>query len=47
MFSFADREGIPIIGSNTQKGLERTISPHSSLALTLTEWTLYRDFIKS
>jgi hypothetical protein len=44
MFSFADREGIPINGSNTQKGLERTISPHSSLALTLTEWTLYRDF---
>lgn len=46
-FAFADREGIPLNETNTRKGVMRTIAPHSSIVLCLTEWTNERDFNES
>ena len=43
-FSFSNREGVALGETNTKKGIGRTISAHSSIALALTEWTNQRDF---
>ncbi len=43
-FSFGNREGVALGETNTKKGIGRTISAHSSIALALTEWTGPRDF---
>lgn len=46
-FAFVDREGVPLNETNTRKGIMRTIAPHSSTVLCLTEWTEPKDFNES